>query len=255
MKIIIDIRERELITVLQALVQENEKFKTLVLETCALEIGDIILRDADNKDVLIYERKTIQDLVASIKDGRYEEQSYRLGGCEVNRHNIIYLIEGNVPAKSKDRNMIFSSIFSLNYYKGFSVMRTSNVAETAFLLCNTACKLIREQGRVPYAGAVNTTEDCDGSARAEVSYSSVIKKSKKANVTVDNFGEIVLCQIPDVSSVTAQAIMKVFGNIHELSKCLREDEHCLDDITYTSTKNQTRKISKLCVKNIIKFLS
>ena len=41
----------------------------------------------------IVERKTADDLAASIMDGRYEEQKYRLKGCGLN--NVIYLVEGS----------------------------------------------------------------------------------------------------------------------------------------------------------------
>jgi ERCC4-type nuclease len=40
----------------------------------------------------IIERKTADDLAASIMDGRYEEQKFRLRNCGIN--NVIYLVEG-----------------------------------------------------------------------------------------------------------------------------------------------------------------
>lgn len=40
----------------------------------------------------ICERKTADDLAASIIDGRYDEQKFRLKNCDIN--NVIYLIEG-----------------------------------------------------------------------------------------------------------------------------------------------------------------
>ena len=41
----------------------------------------------------IVERKTADDLAASIMDGRYEEQKYRLKMCGIN--NVVYLVEGS----------------------------------------------------------------------------------------------------------------------------------------------------------------
>ena len=43
-------------------------------------------------------------------------------------------------------------------------------------------------------------------------YCNVVKKVKKDNVTPGNIGEIILCQIPGISSITAIAIMKHFDN-------------------------------------------
>jgi len=41
----------------------------------------------------IVERKTADDLAASIMDGRYDEQKFRLKSCGIN--NVIYLVEGS----------------------------------------------------------------------------------------------------------------------------------------------------------------
>ena len=41
-------------------------------------LGDVIICDDDGSERMIIERKTLNDLAASIKDGRYEEQGYRL---------------------------------------------------------------------------------------------------------------------------------------------------------------------------------
>ena len=45
--------------------------------------------------LLIIERKSLNDLASSIKDGRYAEQSFRLSNIEHHNHNIVYLIEGD----------------------------------------------------------------------------------------------------------------------------------------------------------------
>jgi hypothetical protein len=42
-------------------------------------------------------------------------------------------------------------------------------------------------------------------------YVNVIKKVKKENITPENIDEIMLCQIPGISSVTALAIIKKFN--------------------------------------------
>jgi ERCC4-type nuclease len=82
MKLILDIRERELINICEDLIKNNTNFKDITIEKESLELGDIIIRDEDGNDLIIYERKSISDLIASIKDGRYAEQSYRLNGLE-----------------------------------------------------------------------------------------------------------------------------------------------------------------------------
>ena len=123
----VDVREQELLRQINQLILFVPLFKQLKVVTENLPLGDIIICD-DKEEKLIIERKSINDLLSSIKDGRYEEQSYRLNGSEHHNHNIIYMIEGDVNKMNrfKDNKMekytVYSAIFSLNYYKGFSVL-------------------------------------------------------------------------------------------------------------------------------------
>jgi hypothetical protein len=85
-------------------------------------------------------------------------------------------------------------------------------------------------------------------------YVSVVKKIKKDNITPDNIGEIMLCQIPGISSITAIAILSKFKTIQNLISQIQENENCLKDISYTNSKNQVRKVNKTCLVNLVKFL-
>jgi ERCC4-type nuclease len=85
-------------------------------------------------------------------------------------------------------------------------------------------------------------------------YVGVIKKIKKDNITPDNIGEIMLCQIPGISSVTALAVMKKYGTIQTLIKELEINTESMKDLSYTNTKGQVRKINKTSISNIVKFL-
>ena len=91
----IDIREPDLLQQINHLTSTIPIFKNLTIKSETLPIGDIIIGD-DTTERLIIERKSVSDLLASIKDGRYEEQSYRLNGLSHHNHNIIYLVEGDV---------------------------------------------------------------------------------------------------------------------------------------------------------------
>jgi ABC-type Zn2+ transport system substrate-binding protein/surface adhesin len=89
---------------------------------------------------------------------------------------------------------------------------------------------------------------------SDKNYISVIKKIKKENITPNNIDEIMLCQIPGISSVTALAIINKFKSISNLIKELETNSECLKDLTYTNSKSQSKKINKTCVTNIEKFL-
>ena len=265
MKIRVDNREQDLLKHIRELIVNIPLFKDLEVQVENLPLGDIIISN-NVEDKLIIERKSINDLAASIKDGRYEEQSYRLNGLNHPNHNIIYLIEGDVNRvnRFKDNKMekltLYSSIFSLNYYKGFSVIRSFSIDESAIFICNTANKLRKgeaENKQPYYQNNSNILKPISSEEEPESSdkdYVSVIKKIKKDNITPDNIGEIMLCQIPGISSITAIAILSKFKTIQNLISQIQENENCLKDISYTNSKNQVRKVNKTCLVNLVKFL-
>jgi ERCC4-type nuclease len=146
--------------------------------------------------------------------------------------------------------------------------------ETALFICNCANKLRKGEAeqKLPYyqmqtfkkieqnnestneedttSQACTKAEDSD-----EKDYIGVVKKVKKENITPQNIDEIMLSQIPGVSSTTAIAIIKEFQSICNLIKQLEEKgADSLKNISYTTTKGQSRKINKTSVANIAKFL-
>ena len=85
----------------------------------------------------------MQDLLGSIKDGRYENQSKRLKEHAIDNHNVIYLIEGNLllpGIDDQEKNMILSSMVSINSLKGFSIMRTLSKIESSQYICRMLYK-------------------------------------------------------------------------------------------------------------------
>ena len=284
MLIKVDVRENELLSQIKHLILFVPIFKQIKIATENLHLGDFIISD-EKEDIIIIERKTISDLLSSIKDGRYTEQSYRLNGLNHHNHNIIYLIEGDVNKVNRfksdtktEKLTAYSAMFSLNYFKGFSVFRTFTMEETALMICNMAYKLGKdtESGKKGYYSNVtkttsiieSTTDKIEGESnenesleeeiidntKSDKDYIDVIKKVKKENITPDNIGEIMLCQIPGISTITALAIMDKFKTFTELIKQLEINNDCLKDITYTNAKGQTRKINKTCITNIAKYL-
>ena len=80
----------------------------------------------------IIERKRISDLLASIKDGRYLEQKFRLQKCGINR--IVYLIEGNIHENMEET--IENYLISTHVNNGFFIQNTKSEEETIQYLCN-----------------------------------------------------------------------------------------------------------------------
>jgi ERCC4-type nuclease len=182
-----------------------------------LAIGDVIIATRANNPVVIFERKTLADLAASIRDGRYKEQSFRLLETAASTgfapHNIVYIIEGDLARYDERHTQITktalqSAMVSLMFYKGFSVFRTMNVGETADFILHFADKLAKD-------GAAPVTQ--------EDTYSEVAaKKEKRDYITRENIGEIMLSQVPGVSPKVAAAILSKYGgSIYEFLVDLR----------------------------------
>ena len=273
----VDNRESELLKQIQNLVLFIPSFKQLKVEIANLQLGDIIISD-NNEDKIIIERKCLNDLIASIKDGRYEEQSYRLNGLDHHNHNIFYMIEGDVnkPSRFKDNNIekltLYSAMFSLNYFKGFSVTRTLSIEESAIVICNMANKLSKSERKGYYENVKSDEENViiideenvksneenvksdKENVKSDKDYIHVVKRVKKENITPENIAEIMLCQIPGISSVTAIAIMDKFKTIPNLINEVQQNDDCLKDISYINSKGQSRKINKTSLLNIVKYL-
>jgi ERCC4-type nuclease len=254
------------------------KHEAHTLEKTRLVIGDATLRsDHDDDDIILFERKTLTDLAASIRDGRYKEQSFRMNQyCELANHNIIYIIEGDMAkyadktpgANPISKKALYSAMFSMLYLKGFSVFRTSNVRETSDLILYFADKYdaVPAGERKPFyrnkAKTKHEDQDQDDLKQEEeqdpqqptATYSSTFKhKERSSQIVPENIGEIMISAIPFVSSKTASAIMSEYKTITKLIEAMQKDRTCLNHI-YTSGPSGNRKISKLCVDNLFKFL-
>jgi crossover junction endonuclease MUS81 len=266
----VDYREKKLLTMLNAKLEELElKHITIIIES--LPLGDIIICDDKCIEQIIIERKSLNDLAASIRDGRYAEQSFRLDNHEIHNHNIIYLIEGDIHRYSDKYSKIKKktlqvTMFCINYFKGFSIMKTRDILETAEYILIITDKLRRETVRKNYYK--NNQIETDGnifeneklhlnsnirSESPKKRYSEVISKVKKKNIRPDNIGEIILSQIPGISSKTSAAIMQNFSSLYELLTTLQKDCKCLNEITIKS-KNGKRRLSQSIISNIKTYL-
>ncbi|ORX58377.1 hypothetical protein BCR36DRAFT_408895 [Piromyces finnis] len=118
-------------------IQDNLALRGINCDTRPLVLGDVTWIAKEKKPngievVLdhIIERKRIDDLISSIKDGRFREQKNRLKNCGIN--DIIYLVEGTKTKQSElfGADRIMSALCSTQIYNSFFIKRTSNIEET-----------------------------------------------------------------------------------------------------------------------------
>ena len=252
MYIHLDSRETALIEACKIYRSGRDSLDHIEFKIESLPLGDIIIKDRDGNEKLIVERKTVRDLASSIQDNRYREQSFRLDQCELDNHNIYYVIEGSYSSLGSrfDRKTILSAITTLSYYKGFSVHRTFNIGETAEWLLRTADKISRET-KTPYYAEHPGQQS---SAVGENSYSSVSKRVKKNNVTIGNIGEIMLMQIPDVSAHAAQCILSHYKSIKNIIRVLEVNPKALDTLRLKTKTGKDRSLNCTTRINIYNYL-
>lgn len=172
-----------------------------------LDIGDIHIVSPDGATRLIMERKTLADLAASVKDGRYKEQKTRMLAA-VPAHHITYIIEGGNMNPSDGHGLSRSSFMGAfihsMYRDGVHVVWTANVHQTAQWIADVAEKL---------AGMKITA-----TAAAEPSYVQCLraKTRRQDNLDPRTVYLLQLAQIPSVNVKIAEAIAAHYPTLCDL---------------------------------------
>jgi len=191
----VDTRERELIPLLSPWPSRT------------LPVGDIwigLSGEEVTKGGVVIERKTTNDLEASILDGRYREQRTRLTTyCQQRGARPLYVIEGIMDRiwgkLSQETLQKYLNRLTLRY--GVAVIHTDSVDATA-TLCRTLASQISAEPEVFVAADP-----------AALAYSSTVSVSKRGNKEdPKNFALCALQGCPGVSSAVADAILVSFGN-------------------------------------------
>jgi len=272
MLIKVDYRDAELYSKCNALLSSDlEKYASIKIEKLNIPLGDVIVMDDNGKEKIIIERKSLNDLASSIRDGRYAEQSFRLNECSMHNHMIYYVIEGDLRSYKPfkvDKKTLLSSMVSMSFFKGFSVHRTLNLDETAEWIVQFAYKLFKEgidakpfyEVTIPIPISNTIQTDTPIPTHEETSntltYLDVCNTTriKKNNITPENIGAIMLSQIPNVSTTTANTIMEHFGDMVSLIKALTESVNALDNISVINKTGKSRKLNKPSIANIYTYL-
>jgi len=243
---------------MELLIDNRESIKELIpdpeLNTkfVNLNLGDYLYK-LNGEDILIIERKTIEDYANSIKDGRYREQKARLLS-NYNKNQIIYLIEGDIMENNNSfrynkvsKDTIISSMINTMMRDGLNVFRTKNDIETVFIL-QKIYKKFEKQGK---SFLKKTYTDTDV-------ITNTLKKKRNLNITKNSCQKLMFNCIPDISINTATRFMNYFVSIQnciDILQDLSEDKR-LDYLQNIPALEGTkfRRISKKSCQNILNFL-
>lgn len=231
----LDNRENALISCVRA--RDLDRYTSLLaIETRQMDVGDIhICCDAIN---IIIERKTVNDMLASVKDGRYKEQKMRLlsSGCS----NITYIIEGDdILSTRNQRNQdLLSSIYMYSMYRdNINMVFTRNIEDTCTFILTLCAKIIDKPDK--FSMKTSLTQE---------SYIDCIKMKKCSNITPDNCFVMQLSQIPTISTTIAKYINEVYPNMREFIRVLEESQDKVKTLT------QIDKVGKEKANKILQYL-
>jgi ERCC4-type nuclease len=229
MEIYLDNRERDLIKLF------NENKNDIILKN--LEIGDIIYKK-DEEVIYIVERKTFNDLGASINDGRYKEQKIRL--LSNSNRNLFYILEGNMSkCTTLNQKALLGSIVNMTFRDNIKLIFSSDINQTYKILIQIKDKF--NSGK--FSKIVGETNNNNN-------YVSSIKLNKKENMTKLNCNIIQLATIPGVSKNMSSIILEKYNTIDKLIEEYKKNgENILAELSMGK-----RKLGKVLSKKIYDIL-
>jgi crossover junction endonuclease MUS81 len=214
LKIIIDSRETNLYN--NIIERDLDKYiDKITIVKQQLELGDIHIEMNDL--IYVYERKTMNDLLSSVKDSRYKEQKSRLLS---NYKNVNYIIEGTDIIASNNlhnQNLLTSIYFNSTYRDNIKVFFTKNINDTITFLLMLSTKIIDK----PHNFIQNETQ------KTEPDYIDICKiKSKKSdNIDKETCYLLQLSQIPNISKQIAKNIKDIYPTMKILLNTLETSEN------------------------------
>ena len=232
-----------------------------------LLIGDIQINHPNI--TIILERKTMKDLAASIKDGRYKEQKARMLANKQPNMILIYIIEGymerrdmkddkvnGIPMKTLISSMLNSMIRDNIYvYKTFTHQET---CRTLQILCN---KLLNNPETFIPEKILELPKQAVQAKIEDFNYSEVIKLKKKDNLTPEVCFITQLSQIPRISNNSAKQIVEKYKTMinfcrewEKYKETSDKPELYLKDFEITGKNGKQRKLGKKASTKLYNYL-
>ena len=240
----IDNRENKLIAYLEAKKEISYEKKQLLL-------GDIqyLINNTETSTFIDYviERKTVKDLLASVKDGRYKEQKGRILS-QIEQKKIgtfFYIIEGSSHyLKPYEKSIYQGALISISLRDNIHIIKTDSFCDTGDFLIRLYKRLIKED--------LHNIEN----EIQPIKYIETLKASKKANIEPITAQCMALGVVPGISYKMATEIIKKYktlGDLFGAYQSLETEEekiNLLKNIEITEKRNLGLSASK----NIYKYL-
>ena len=202
MNLIIDVRERGLLT-------ELERVGAKV-SAAALDVGDILIQNTVGDPMLVIERKTLADFAASNTDGRYREQRARLMAVRGSGVAVAYILEGSWGSSVNEYQLRrLTSRLTLRY--GMPVFYSETLEQTARWCVVLQAQLAEDPTVFHPEGLAAET------ASAMTAYTSLFSATKKANKGCSGVAQGMLSAIPGLGGKKVTAILEGGHSIASLA--------------------------------------
>ncbi|XP_051228193.1 crossover junction endonuclease MUS81 isoform X1 [Lolium perenne] len=156
----------------------------------------------------IVERKSVDDLVGSIRDNRYKDQKLRLKKCGLK--NLIYLVEGD-PNTVDASESVKTACFTTEILEGFDVQRTTGYSDTEKKYGQLTRSIIDYYSTNFSAGA--------DSSRLCLTYDEFVKRcSDLEKVTMSDVFALQLMQVPQATEEAVLAVTSLYPTLLSLAQ-------------------------------------
>ena len=174
-----------------------------------LDVGDIMIQNAEGEPLLVAERKSHADFAASNQDGRYREQRARLMAVRGSGVAVLYILEGTWTVggdrvfggrTTESTLQRLTTRLILRY--GMPVLATAGIAETARWCRRLLDQLTDDPAAFhPEALAAET-------AGAMATYTATFSTAKKGNKDASGIAHAMLSAIPGLGGKRVGSLLE-----------------------------------------------
>lgn len=195
--LIIDVRETRLAEAL-----------TVPYTTAALDVGDILIQNAEGEPLLVIERKSHADFAASNADGRYREQRARLMAVRGSGVAVLYMLEGAwtttaVYGRTTEAQLKrLTTRLVLRY--GMPVLFTESIRDTA-----KWCELLLAQ--LTDDPTVFQPDSAGAATDAMTGFTAALNTVKKGNRSAHGTAHAMLSAVPGLGAKRVSAVLEQYS--------------------------------------------
>ncbi len=200
--ILVDYREEKIATLLEKMGCRITRMN--------LPIGDYVINDIG------IERKSFEDFISSIIDGRIFEQAELLSSAY---QKPVFIIEGFCGIERVHENSLYATFAYLISKFNVTILRLKNENETAKMIYWLAKKEFENSGKVGY-------------------------KIKEKKVNIKNIQERILVAFPGISTVLSKRILRRFGSLQKFFNANEKELMKIDGIGEKLAKKIRRIIEE-----------